>query len=167
MSMEIIGSCKSCNQIVSSFNIGSFSNCPNIGGTIRCPDCSTMHTENDIYNKKTNKYKVITLCGSMKYKEKILKIQKILTLQGNVVLSPSIFEYSKLEDQNIYRKKRLKDIQRQKIDMADFIFVIDDNNCLENEIKEEIEYAISKYKKVKYLSNDSTLQRLCFLLESL
>ena len=33
------------------------------------------------------KYKVITLCGSTKFKEQYLEAQKSLTLEGNIVIS--------------------------------------------------------------------------------
>ena len=33
------------------------------------------------------KYKVITLCGSTKFKEQFLEVQKRLTLEGNIVIS--------------------------------------------------------------------------------
>ncbi len=36
-------------------------------------------------------YKVITLCGSTKFKEKFLKAQKVLKLQGNIVISVGLF----------------------------------------------------------------------------
>lgn len=38
-----------------------------------------------------NKYNVITLCGSIKFKEEFEKIQEELTLAGNIVLTPNFF----------------------------------------------------------------------------
>ena len=32
-------------------------------------------------------YKVITLCGSTRFKDEFLKVQKQLTLEGNIVIS--------------------------------------------------------------------------------
>lgn len=37
------------------------------------------------------KYKVITLCGSTKFKDQFLAAQKKLTLEGNIVISESNF----------------------------------------------------------------------------
>lgn len=31
-----------------------------------------------------NKYKIITLCGSVKFKDEFLKVQEKLTLEGNI-----------------------------------------------------------------------------------
>ena len=40
------------------------------------------------------KYKVITLCGSTKFKEEYLEAQKRLTLEGNIVISVGLFGHS-------------------------------------------------------------------------
>lgn len=32
-------------------------------------------------------YKIITLCGSTRFKDEFIKVQKDLTLQGNIVIS--------------------------------------------------------------------------------
>ena len=36
-------------------------------------------------------YKVITLCGSTRFKDEFLKVQKDLTLKGNIVISVGLF----------------------------------------------------------------------------
>ena len=41
-----------------------------------------------------DKYKVITLCGSTKFKEQYLEAQKRLTLEGNIVISVGLFGHS-------------------------------------------------------------------------
>ena len=40
------------------------------------------------------KYKVITLCGSTRFKEQFLEAQKRLTLAGNIVISVGLFGHS-------------------------------------------------------------------------
>lgn len=40
------------------------------------------------------KYKVITLCGSTRFKDQFMKAQKDLTLQGNIVISVGLFGHS-------------------------------------------------------------------------
>lgn len=39
-------------------------------------------------------YKVITLCGSTRFKDEFLKAQKDLTLKGNIVISVGLFGHS-------------------------------------------------------------------------
>ena len=40
------------------------------------------------------KYKVITLCGSTRFKDAFLETQKRLTLEGNIVISVGLFGHS-------------------------------------------------------------------------
>lgn len=99
------------------------------------------------------KYKVITLCGSIKFKEEFLKMQEKLTLDGNIVLTPNFFQSIKKEKINEQTKKMLDEMHRQKIDMSDAIFVINVNGYIGESTKNEIEYAKSKNKEILYLEN--------------
>ena len=49
------------------------------------------------------KYKVITLCGSARFKDDFMKVQKRLSLEGNIVLSLSFFD---LDDGEVLTKKK-------------------------------------------------------------
>lgn len=101
-----------------------------------------------------NKYKVITLCGSTRFQEEFLKLRKELTLAGNIVLSVELFGHS---GDDIYysenTKQMLDDMHKTKIDMSDEIFVINVNGYIGESTRNEIEYAISKGKSIKYLIN--------------
>lgn len=37
-------------------------------------------------------YKVITLCGSTKFKDQFMEVQKKLTLEGNIVISVGVLD---------------------------------------------------------------------------
>src|SRR5574344_310707 len=70
-------------------------------------------------------YKVITLCGSTRFKEQFLDAQKRLTLEGNIVISVGLFGHS--GDKEVWTegtKEMLDDMHKRKIDMADERFVI-------------------------------------------
>ena len=98
------------------------------------------------------KYKVITLCGSTKFKDEFFRIQKELTLQGNIVISVGLFGHS--GDDEVWTegtKEMLDDMHKRKIDMADEIFVINVDGYIGSSTKSEIEYAIKHNKKVNYL----------------
>ena len=74
------------------------------------------------------KYKVITLCGSTRFKEDFLEQQKLLTLQGYIVISVGLFGHS--GDDEVWTegtKEMLDDMHKRKIDMADEIYVINKN----------------------------------------
>lgn len=101
------------------------------------------------------KYKVITLCGSTKFKYDFLREQKRLTMQGNIVISVGMFGHSGDEEVNKAGiKEMLDDMHKRKIDMADEIFVINKNGYIGTSTKSEIEYAIKKGKIVNYMENN-------------
>lgn len=98
------------------------------------------------------KYKVITLCGSTKFKDAFLKTQKDLTLQGNIVISVGLFGHS--GDDEVWTegtKAMLDDMHKRKIDMADEIYVINVGGYIGESTRSEIEYAERNGKKVNYL----------------
>ena len=98
------------------------------------------------------KYKVITLCGSTKFKDEFLKEQKRLTLEGNIVISVGLFGHS--GDDEVWNdnvKEMLDDMHKRKIDMADEIFVINKGGYIGSSTKSEIEYAKKMGKPVHYL----------------
>lgn len=99
-------------------------------------------------------YKVITLCGSTKFKEEFIKAQKELSLKGNIVISVGLFghadgDYSTVLTDEI--KIMLDDMHKRKIDMSDEIFVINKGGYIGSSTRSEIEYAISTSKTVNYL----------------
>jgi len=99
-------------------------------------------------------YKIITLCGSTKFKEQFLIEQKRLTLEGNIVISVGLFGHS--GDDEVFSdnvKEMLDDMHKSKIDLADEIFVINVNGYIGTSTKSEIEYAQKTNKPVKYYSN--------------
>ncbi len=97
------------------------------------------------------KYKVITLCGSIKFKDEFLSVQKKLSLAGNIVISVGLFEFNEDDVFNNELIEMLKDMHKRKIDMSDEIFVINKNGYIGSSTKSEIEYAKARGKKINYL----------------
>ena len=98
------------------------------------------------------KYKVITLCGSTKFKDAFIKAQKDLTLQGNIVISVGLFGHS--GDDEVWTegtKAMLDDMHKRKIDMADEIYVINVGGYIGESTRSEIEYAERNGRLVRYL----------------
>ena len=98
------------------------------------------------------KYKVITLCGSTRFKEAFLEVQKRLTLEGNIVISVGLFGHS--GDNEVWKEKTkamLDDMHKRKIYMADVIFVINVGGYIGSSTQSEIGYAQATGKTVKYL----------------
>lgn len=102
------------------------------------------------------KYKTITLCGSTRFKKEFEKINRKLTLEGNVVLSVGLFSHAEENSEewvNDGTKEMLDDIHKQKIDMSDEVFIIDVDGYIGSSTASEIKYAESKGIPIKYYSN--------------
>ena len=102
-----------------------------------------------------NGFKVITLCGSTRFKEQFLEVQKRLTLEGNIVISVGLFGHS--GDSEVWNEdtKAMRDSMHfAKIDLADEIFVINVGNYIGDSTRNEIAYAKSKGKSVNFLEGN-------------
>jgi len=104
-------------------------------------------------------YKVITLCGSTRFKDTFMEVQKRLTLEGNIVISVGLFGHygdnevwENMDEGTLTRtKEMLDDMHKRKIDMADEIFVINVGGYIGESTRSEIEYAQAHGKAVNYL----------------
>ena len=104
-------------------------------------------------------YKVITLCGSTRFKDAFMEANKRLTLAGNIVISVGLFGHAgdsevweNMDEGTLTRtKEMLDDMHKRKIDMADEIFVINVGGYIGSSTRSEIEYAQATGKPVKYL----------------
>ena len=104
-------------------------------------------------------YKIITLCGSTRFKDQFIEAQKRLTLEGNIVISVGLFGHS--GDKEVWTegiKEMLDDMHKRKIDMADEIFVINVGGYIGSSTRSEIEYAKSTGKAVRYLEEPKLQQ---------
>ena len=104
-------------------------------------------------------YRVITLCGSTRFKDAFMEAQKQLTLEQNIVISVGLFGHS--GDDEVWEgmdegtlsktKEMLDDMHKRKIDMADGIYVINVGGYIGDSTRSEIEYAKEHGKTVEYL----------------
>ena len=105
------------------------------------------------------KYKIITLCGSTRFKDEFMEAQKRLTLEGNIVISVGLFGHS--GDNEVWEdmdegtltatKEMLDDIHKRKIDMSDEIYVINVGGYIGTSTRSEINYAEELGIPVRYL----------------
>ena len=101
-----------------------------------------------------NRFKIITLCGSTKFKDEFEKVAKRLTLDGNIVLTPTIFSKSDGGSLSSTELDTLVNIHKEKISMCDEIYVINKCGYIGRHTRKEIEYAKSKNKIVRYMEKD-------------
>lgn len=107
------------------------------------------------------KYKVITLCGSTRFKDEFIEVQKQLTLKSNIVISVGLFGHSgdnevweNMDEGTLTKtKEMLDDMHKRKIDMADEIYVINVGGYIGSSTRSEIEYAKVTGKPVRYLED--------------
>ncbi len=101
-----------------------------------------------------NGFKVITLCGSTRFKNEFMEAQKRLTLEGNVVITVGLYGHS---GDDVVWTEGVKDmLDRQhlaKIDLADEIFVINVGGYIGDSTRREIAYAEFKGKSITYLES--------------
>lgn len=113
-----------------------------------------LQTNKQIYptTRMIQNYIIVTLCGSTRFKEQFLEIQKRLTLEGCIVISVGLFGHA--GDDDVWKpgvKEMLDDMHLRKIDLADEIFVINVGGYIGESTKREIAYAEKTGKIINYL----------------
>ena len=104
------------------------------------------------------KYKVVTLCGSTRFKDQCMEVRRRRTLAGYTVTSVGVFGHA--GDQEVWdgmdegtlskTKEMLDDMHKRKIDMADEIYVINVGGYIGDSTRSEIQYAEAHGKTVRY-----------------
>lgn len=96
--------------------------------------------------------KIITVCGSLKFKNQIMQITEQMELQGNCMLS---IIYPTNPDKDAYTDAEveiLDAMHKEKIKLSDAILVVDVDHYIGSSTKSEIEYAKSLGKEIIYYS---------------
>lgn len=94
--------------------------------------------------------KIITICGSLKFKKEIMITAEKLALEGYCVLTPVypvLDNVERTEEQLI----KLKEAHFKRIELSDIIFVVNKNGYIGKSTKLEIEYAKELKKEIMYL----------------
>ncbi len=103
--------------------------------------------------------KIITLCGSQRFKSEFQKIEADLTLKGNLVFSLGIFGILESEkemkpDCQIISPEQwelVEEVHLQKILRSDAIFVINKNGYIGDATHDEIKFAKEHNKEILWL----------------
>ena len=95
--------------------------------------------------------KIITLCGSLKFKKEMMEIAQSQALEGICVLTPT---YPVLENIDITDKQLnyFKEEHLKRIELSDAILVVDINKYIGESTNIEIEYAKKLGKEIIYYS---------------
>ena len=93
--------------------------------------------------------KVITICGSFKYSQKMMEMGEKLQLQGDCVILPNFPTKDTYTEEEI---KMFGQMHKEKIRLSDAIFVVDVDGYIGNATQSEIKFAESLNKEIIYYS---------------
>jgi len=93
--------------------------------------------------------KIITLCGSLKFRREMMMIAQKMALEGNCVLTPTYPVMENVEITNDQLEK-LKEAHFKRIELSDSILVVNINNYIGESTKLEIEHAKKLGKEIIY-----------------
>ncbi len=94
--------------------------------------------------------KIITLCGSLKFKKEMMIVAEKLALEGNCVLTP-VYPVLENYERTDLQLEKLKEAHFKRIELSDAIYVINKENYIGKSTKLEIEYAKNLGKEILYL----------------
>lgn len=97
--------------------------------------------------------KIITVCGSYKFKKEMAEITEKMTLKGNCMLTPNELAKSDKNDYTQEEALMIDKMHKEKIKLSDAILVVNVNNHIGSSTKSEIEFAKSLDKEVMYYTD--------------
>lgn len=97
--------------------------------------------------------KVITICGSYKFKKEMVLAAEKLTLEGNCVLMPNELSRSSKDDYSKEEALIIDKMHKEKIKLSDAIFVVNVDGYIGSSTKSEIEYAKNLNKEIMYYTD--------------
>lgn len=92
--------------------------------------------------------KVVTICGSMKFKNKMMEVAEQLELEHGYVVIQCLYGN---KNYNEKEKDTIVKIHLKKIDISDTIYVVNVGGYIGSDAKREIEYAKKLNKEILYL----------------
>lgn len=95
--------------------------------------------------------RIIFITGSTRFKSHYETHAFNLTLEGHIVLIPSVYQHADGVTFDKDTKKRLKEMDKPKIILADEIFVIDPDGYVGHSTSEDIQFAQSLGKTITYM----------------
>ena len=92
---------------------------------------------------------VVTLCGSMRYQNEMIKIARNLEVTFGYCVLQCVYDFAGKNDTQKERDKIIR-AHYKKIDLCDFIYVVNIDGFVSESTQKEIDYAIKKGKEVYY-----------------
>ncbi len=92
--------------------------------------------------------KVVTICGSMKFKDKMMEVAKELEIKNKYIVIQCVYTTDKFSEEE---QQILADLHYKKIEISDAIYVVNVNGYIGNSTSKEIEQAKKLGKEIMYL----------------
>ena len=99
------------------------------------------------------KNKVVCLCGSVRFVETFKRASEKLTDAGYIVLSTCRVLSPEQQGKQPELKRKLDKLHLEKIDMSDWVLILNVNNYIGFSTKNEIEHAVKAGKPVFYITS--------------
>ena len=97
--------------------------------------------------------KIITICGSYKFKKEIAEIAEKMALEGNCMITPIHLTKKDKDSYSTDELLILGKMHKEKIKISDAILVVNVNNYIGDSTNSEIEYAKSLNKEILYYTD--------------
>ncbi len=106
---------------------------------------------------------VVCLCGSTRFMEAFFEAGWNETLAGKIVLSVGVCKHAEHHGAEALGPEvveALDELHLRKIDMADEVFILNVNGYIGKSTRRELNYAISKGKKVRFLEPGKAIREV-------
>lgn len=120
-------------------------------------DCGSFHQLVRDFGTP-NRPKIVVLCGSTRFYDEFQKANYELTMAGEIVLSVGFYPHAAAEHghgegvgHDSAEKVELDELNKRKIDLADYVLVLNVGGYIGSSTRSEIEYATKHRKPVRYL----------------
>lgn len=96
--------------------------------------------------------KIITLCGSFKFKKEMAEVAELMTLAGNCVLTPTELTRDSKDDYTEEEARMIDLMHKEKIKLSDAVLVVNVGGYIGKSTQSEIDFAEALGKEVVYYS---------------
>lgn len=108
-----------------------------------------LYPDSVFTSKHAKKKEIVTVCGSTRFHKEMNEYALDMTKKGFLVLYP-MFAKEEIADLEGYRKE-LEEQHKQRIQMADLVFVFNKDGYIGQHTQEEIDFAMRIDKEIDYL----------------
>ena len=111
-----------------------------------CPSCAALRARFSAH--------IVCICGSTRFKQAWISENARLTGEGNIVLAVGLWGHHERKYPDEATKRKLDELHLRKIDLCDWVWVLDIGGYIGESTRNEIVYAEARGKMVRYLSKE-------------